>query len=135
MERGIIQAVDHVRLEAPSALRAQLEEELRWFYGELIGLVEQPPGKAGDDSEALSFRSEQRLKLTVVFVENPTIDPVAIRMTYVVRSLRNARASLGEQGFEVEMFTGQSRSDRALSTLDPIGHRVLIRQDGSLYGI
>lgn len=121
MKASRILAVDHVELEAPPSL----EDDLRWFYGEVAELEEV--GVDADDPVGLCFRSE-RIKLRIRIVATPKIDPVATRVTIAVGDLQVAAERLAERKIACELLTGISFTDRRLQALDPAGNRVELKQ-------
>ncbi|KAB2949049.1 MAG: VOC family protein [Phycisphaerae bacterium] len=126
MNPSSIQAVESVTLDAPR----DRAEALRWFYGDLAGLEPASSGAAGDD---LRFRSG-RIVLTIRLAEAAVIDPIPVRLTVLVRSLAAVRKELDERGITYEVFTGMLSSDRSIAVADPAGYRVILRQDGTLFG-
>jgi hypothetical protein len=119
---GRLIAVNDVELKA----RNGTEEQLRWFYGELIGLR---PVDVPDDggSPALCFRSD-RITLRIDFFESPEVESVDFRLHCAVPSLDTAAQELRERKYPFEESRGVSGTDRALTLLDPAGHRVEIRK-------
>lgn len=121
MRSSRIQAVDHVRLDAPRGVDA----DLRWFYGEVVQLEEctDPPA----ESASLRFRSEQ-LELRFRLRDDPRVEPIAYRVTIAVPCLQEVAHQLVERGFPVQRLSGLSYTDRRLATQDPAGNRVLLKQ-------
>lgn len=120
-----IQAVDHVNLQASRGI----EEALRWFYGEIAELddITEADGDAADDTAILRFRSE-RIEVRIRIVERPVIDPVRYRVTIGVPNLDETTDRLLESGAEIERISGLMWSDRQIATLDPAGHRIILKQ-------
>lgn len=116
-----ILAVDHVHLEAPLGC----EEELRWFYGELAGLDEQPP--EGDDGTLLRFRDAE-WEVRITLTAEPKTEATAERVTLAVASLFEAKEMLIERKIRFEQISGTTWTDRRLSVLDPAGNRVGIKR-------
>ena len=121
MEPSHIIAVDHVNIEA----RLGLEDELRWFYGEVAMLEERPDDASGLDP--LCFKSE-RIELRIQLLDTPHVDPVVCRVTIAVPSLDEAAELLADRRRHFEKLTGVLFSDRRLDTLDPAGNRVMLKQ-------
>lgn len=129
MNRGIIQAVDHIHLTAPrSAIEA-----LRWFYGELVDLEESTASHP--QPRWLDFSSGRIHLIIELLHDSVQIDPIPTRATFLVQSLSAVRRQLDERGIAYESFTGMSWSDRSLALIDPAGYRVVLRQDGSVFGL
>ncbi len=114
-----IEAVDHVRLEASVASA----EELRWFYGELLGL----PAVAGSVVDGLRFRSD-RLHLHIRLCHEPLVEPIAVRAVLLVPSLSAAAEVLTQREISFQRVSGLDATDRRLSLLDPGGNRVELKQ-------
>jgi hypothetical protein len=125
MKPSRIQAIDHIRVEAPHGL----EEELIDFYTEIGGLEYMEEGEA--DSATLCFRSAQ-LRLHIRMVDNPRVDSVARRMTLAVDSLEAASRFLEERSVPYLRLPGLWYTDRRLSVCDPAGHRVELKQQWPL---
>ena len=121
MEPSRILAVDHVNLEAPPGL----DDELRWFYGEVAVLEERTEDPA--ECRLLCFKSE-RIELRIHLVDAPQIDPVAYRVTIAVPSLDEAAEHLVDRRRHFVRLSGLLFSDRRLDTLDPAGNRVMLKQ-------
>jgi len=121
MKDSRILAVDHVELQT----RPGLEATLRWFYVELIGLVEvaEPP----QSPPRLRFRSAD-LELRYTLAAEPVIEAVAHRVTLLVDSLLETRQKLTETRWPYTSIHGVAFTDRCLSLLDPGGNRVAVRQ-------
>lgn len=114
-------AVENVVLEAPS----ELEAALRWFYGELAGLEERPPHTASGDG--LCFKSD-RIELRFRFGFAGVIDNVPVRVVIVLPSLEAVVAEFEERKMTYERISGLALNDRRVQVLDPVGHRVELRQ-------
>jgi hypothetical protein len=125
MKPSRIQAIDHIRVEAPHGL----EEELIDFYTEVGGLEYVEDGEA--DSAKLCFRSAQ-LTLHIRMVDNPQVDSLARRMTLAVDSLAEASKSLDERSVPYLRLPGLWYTDARLSLCDPAGHRVELKQQWPL---
>ena len=121
MESQRIQAVEHVRIEAPPGS----DDVLRWFYGEVGGLESVPAEDT--DTARVRFKSV-RLELQIYLVERPRVDPVGRRVTLFVRSLDDAAAKLDRRSVPYEQLSGLMFADRRLSTRDPAGNRVELKQ-------
>ena len=122
MKPSRIQAITHVNLEATLGL----EDELRWFYGELAELAEvSVDHQAGPQ---LCFRS-LHLELRVWPVDQPRVDPVAIRLTLAVRSLVDTAERLKERSVPYKRMSGLLFTDRRLQVRDPAGHLVAFKQE------
>ena len=121
MEPHRINAVDHVHLQAPLGL----EDELQWFYGEVAGLEFVPDD--GLAAPRMHFRS-MRLELRISLVENPKIAPVGRRLTLIVPSLEMATTVLDQRSVPYERRSGLMYSDRRMTTQDPAGNRVELKQ-------
>ncbi|NOS99262.1 MAG: VOC family protein [Phycisphaerales bacterium] len=122
LHRGRLIAVDHVHIQAPPNVESQVE----WFYGELIGLRPAPP-TVDEGRRTLRFRSDQ-VDLCIAILAPPEIESVACRVHCEVASLDDVAAELTERGHEFESLRGLSWTDRHLSLLDPAGNRVHVRQ-------
>lgn len=125
MKPSRIQAIDHVNLEAPPLL----EGELVWFYTE-VGRLDRVAGQAEEPSR-LCFRSAQ-LELRIRIVNGPRVDRVARRLTLAVPSLVEAAELLEERSVPYVRLTGLWFTDCRLSTCDPAGHRVELKQEWPL---
>jgi hypothetical protein len=116
-----IVAVDHVTLESG----VEVEEAMRWFYGELVALDEVAgsyvPGRR------LVFRSA-RIELRVAFVAEPHIDPIDSRVAILVPSLKDVTDVLDDRKVPFEPISGLRWSDRRIAVHDPAGHRIELRQ-------
>lgn len=121
MRHSRIQAVDHVNIEAPFGI----DDELRWFYGEIAELEERPvEGPAGP---GLCFRSE-RIELRIRFVEDPQIEAVACRVIVSVSQMAEATERLEERKVPFQQLSGLGWSDRRIQVLDPAGNRTELKQ-------
>lgn len=120
MRLSRIQAVDDVMLEAAPGL----EDDLRWFYGEVAELDEMPPDGCLDPG--ICFKSE-RIAVRIRFLAEPRIDPVACRVTLAVLSLDDAIEKLSERRAPFERRSGFAWADRRIQVLDPAGNRVEFR--------
>lgn len=125
MDPSRIQAIDHVNLEAP----AGSEDKLAWFYTQVGGL--EQVADRGEEARRLCFRSA-RLEVRIRIVDNPKIDPIACRLTLVVRSLAEAAELLEERSVRYVRLSGLWSTDQRLGTLDPVGHRVELKQEWPL---
>jgi extradiol dioxygenase family protein len=114
-----IEAVEQVQLEA-SVTRA---DELRWFYGELLGLT----AVAGPTTDGLRFRSD-RLFLHIRLSHHPQLEPIAVRAVLLVPSLAAAAESLAQREIPFVRMSGLNATERRLSLLDPGGNRVELKQ-------
>ena len=122
MKPSRIQAVAHVNIEAPFGL----DEDLRWFYGEVAQLDELPCSQV--EPAWLCFKSEQ-IELRVHLLERPCIEAVACRVTLAVPSLGEVADRLEERSVPFERLSGLSPTDRRLQTHDPAGNRVEFKQE------
>lgn len=122
--RGRAHAIDHVELEAAPGV----EDELRWFYGELIGLAplpdEQPDGAA---ERLLRFRSA-RVELHITIREDAHIESVDRRATFEVPSLDEAMQTLNDRRYRFSEVQGLGSTDRSLVLFDPGGNRIALRR-------
>ncbi len=127
MKESRIVAVDHVCLEALLGL----DDELMWFYSELLDLdvvVGNLTGVAsGIDDTWLRFRSG-RIELRFRIVDDPDIDAVDCCATILVPSLLAVQEVLNERRVRYHRFTGMVYSDRRIGLLDPAGNRVELKQ-------
>ena len=121
MEQSRIQAVDHVNIGSPFGL----DDELRWFYGEVAELVEVLCD--GFDPPRLCFKSGQ-IEIRVHLLDRPCIDPVGPRLTISVPSLTVTTEKLDERSLRYQRLTGTMYTDRRVETLDPAGNRVALKQ-------
>lgn len=120
MRLSRIQAVDDVTLEAAPGL----EDDLRWFYGEVAELDEMPLD--GSLGPGICFESE-RIAIRIRFLAEPKVDPVACRVTLAVLSLDDAIEKLTERLASFERRSGFAWSDRRIQVLDPAGNRVELK--------
>lgn len=123
MKESRIVAVDHVCLEASRGL----DEELTWFYGELLDLEIVADELQEHDGIWLRFRSG-RLELRVQLVDNPKIEAVACCVTILVLSLFEVQEVLNDRRVRYHRFTGMSYTDRRIGLLDPAGNRLELKQ-------
>ncbi len=121
MQPSRIQTIDNVNIEAPFGL----EEDLRWFYGELAGLEETPASQL--DASGLCFKSEH-LELRIRFAAEPKIEAVACRVTLAVADLEEAMELLEARFAPFTRISGFTWSDRRLQTLDPAGNRIELKK-------
>lgn len=121
MKPSRIQAVDHVNMEAPLGV----EDGLRWFYGEVVGLEEIPPARGTEP--VLCFRSGN-LELRIRLLPRPNVDPMDGRLTLMVQFLSEAKRLLDERHVSYEPLHGLDWTDRRVSLLDPGGNRVELKQ-------
>ena len=75
----------------------------------------------------MAFKSE-RLRLQIQFCPDPQIEAVAHRVHCSVLSLEEVADALDALKYEYQWIRGMQFTDRAISVLDPAGHRVLIRR-------
>lgn len=115
-----IEAVDHVEIEAPMGI----EEALRWFYGDVIEL---PAAPAEEPAKELRFRS-RRVELRIRLCNKLVPTDLRPRVTLRVGSLAAAREKLEQRGVRCQGHSGLGFTDRALTTCDPAGHVVELRQ-------
>ncbi len=121
MRHSRIQAVDHVNLESPRGL----DDELRWFYGEIAELEEWPlDARMGP---GICFRSE-RIELRIRFSPEPRIESVECRVMVGIPSIDEAAERLSELKTPFQRLSGLAVSDRRIQVLDPAGNRVELRQ-------
>ena len=116
-----IQAVDHVHLEA----RPECADELRWFYEELVGLLEVP--EDGAATGVLRFRSA-RVEVHLRLVEAPEVETMGERLAITVPSLGDVSAELRERKIPYQLIRGIDWTDQRLSLLDPAGNRIALRR-------
>ena len=121
MRPSQINAINRVAMEAP----AGVEEELRWFYGDLVGLERVSPGQ---DAGELGFRSAQ-VELRIAIKPEPRIEPNRRRALISVGSLRWVTEQLDGRGLAYIRLSGLNRTDRRISLLDPAGNRVELKQE------
>ncbi len=121
MRRSRIQAIDHVRREAPPGL----VDDLRWFYG-VVGCLDEVTEEESDASR-LRFRSE-RIELQIRLVANPKIDSTGYPVTLAVPSLEEAAELLDEHKVAYQPLTGITWADFRLAANDPSGNRVELKQ-------
>ncbi|MCH7591269.1 MAG: hypothetical protein IH989_00615 [Planctomycetes bacterium] len=121
MRHSRIQAVDHVNVESPHGL----DDELRWFYGEVAELEERPP--EATMGPGICFRSE-RIELRIRFSPEPRIESVECRVIVGVPSIDEAAERLSERKTPFQRLSGLAWSDRRIQVLDPAGNRVELRQ-------
>ena len=122
---GRLVAINHVELESPRGI----ENELLWFYGDLLGLDPKPAIAEGDTSvpSLLRFRSEP-WELRITLLDEPHVDPVACRAVFEISRLERAAEMLQERRYAFTWHHGLRGTDRSISVIDPGGHRVVIRQ-------
>ena len=123
MHPSRILAIESIEIES----RPGLDEPLRLFYGEVVGLEEWPCA-AGSSDGSLLFRSA-RLELRVRIVPAPHIDSIHRRATLLVSCLNLAAQQLDERGIPYQRMSGLVRCDRRLGTNDPAGNRVELKQE------
>lgn len=116
-----IVAVDHVLLESD----LEVEEDLRWFYGDLVALDEV--GAAGEPGRRLVYKSG-RIELRVAFVAEPHVDPIDTRVAILVPSLKEVTDVLDDRKIGFEPVSGLRWSDRCIAVHDPAGHRIELRE-------
>ena len=121
MRQSRIQAVDHVDIEAPLGI----DDELRWFYGELLDLEE----RSADESmgPGLCFRSE-RIELRIRVAQDPQVESVECRVIVGVSSMVDTIERLEERKVPFQLLSGLGRSDRRIQVLDPAGNRAELTQ-------
>ncbi len=121
MKPSQINAIHRVTLEGPEGV----EEELRWFYGDLVGLTEdQAEPQAGE----LCFRSA-RVELRIEIRPAPKIECNRRRATVSVGALQWVMDRLDERRIEYTRLSGLGWTDRRISLLDPAGNRVELKQE------
>lgn len=120
MRHSRIQAVDHVNVESPRGL----DDELRWFYGEIAELEERPADATM--GPGICFRSE-RIELRIRFSPEPRIESVDCRVIVGVSSIDEAADRLSERKTPFQRLSGLAGSDRRIQVLDPAGNRVELR--------
>ena len=119
---GRLLALDDVKLQTGPGR----QEQLLWFYGEVIGL--KPLAAEPDGSgRVLRFKSE-RLELCFSVVSISAVDSLACRASFEVPSLSQAARMLTERRHPFVWCRGIVRTDRRLSALDPVGYRVDVRR-------
>jgi len=116
-----IVAVDHVLLESD----LEVEEDLRWFYGDLVALDEV--GAACEPGRRLVYKSG-RIELRVAFVAEPHVDPIETRVAILVPSLQEVTDVLDDRKIAFETVSGLRWSDRCIAVHDPAGHRIELRE-------
>lgn len=121
MKPSQINAMDRITLEAPDGV----EEELRWFYVDLVGLTQDP---AESGAAVLRFRSAQ-VELRIEIKPVPKIDSNRRRATVSVGSLRWVMDRLDERRIGYTRMSGLGWTDRRISMLDPGGNRVELKQE------
>lgn len=121
MRASRIQAVDHVNLESPFGL----DEDLRWFYGEVAELEEKP--WEAPHGPGICFGSEQ-IELRIRFSTEALIEAVDCRVILAVASIEDATAMLSERHVECYCVSGLSWSNRRIQVLDPAGNRIGLKQ-------
>jgi hypothetical protein len=122
MNRSRIQAVEHVTIEAPLGVDA----DLRWFYGEVADLPEIEP--RGEGGPSFCFKSA-RIELRIMLLADPHIETGSYRLTLMVPSLEIAAERLDEHRVEWDRFWGLNWADQRLGTTDPAGNRVWLKRE------
>ena len=121
MEESRIRAVEHVHIETSHGL----DDDLRWFYGEVAGLEEK--AQTDPESPVLCFKSA-RIELRLTSVDRPHIETETYRITLLVESLNEAIELLEERSVAYERLTGIGFTDRRVGTRDPAGNRIILKQ-------
>lgn len=122
MNQSRIQAVEHVTIEAPIGI----DDDLRWFYGDVVDLPEIGPG--GVAGTSLCFKSA-RIELRIMLLAEPHIEPRNYRLTLLIASLEVAAERLDERRIEWARFSGVNWADQRLGTIDPAGNRVWLKRE------
>ena len=128
MRESQLQKIDNVTLEAPFGL----EEELHWFYREVLKLDLVDSDQA--DDARLCFKSA-RLELRIWLSKCPRIDPIPRRATVLVESLPGVLELLEERSVPYTRLSGVMFTDRRISVNDPAGNRVELKQGWPFAGL
>ena len=104
---------------------AGLEDELRFFYEEILGLPEDPSADSGRDR--LYFWGKD-YRLVVETIEAPRRPDMRRRAVLAVMSLADVEELLQEHDVDYVKETGLWLSERRLHVTDPAGNRLEIRQ-------
>ncbi len=121
MKPSQINAIDRVTLEAPEGV----EEELCWFYGDLVGLTQD---LAEPQDGELCFRSAH-VELRIEIKAAPKIESNRRRTTVSVAALQWVMDRLDERRIGYTRVSGLGWTDRRISLLDPAGNRVELKQE------
>ncbi len=113
-----IHAISSVQIEAMPGL----EDRLRWFYGELLGL-ESTAGENGN----LVFHSK-RLQLVVALKPDARSSPMRRRLVLEIPSLDRMREQLDELQMVYEWYEGMAFTERRIFLLDPGENRIELKQ-------
>ena len=121
MRPSQINAIDRIAMEAPVGV----EDELCWFYGDLVGLERVSLDQSANE---LGFRSA-RIELRIEIKPEPRIEPTRRRALISVGSLVWVIEQLDGRGLAYVRLSGLNRTDRRVSLLDPAGNRVELKQE------
>lgn len=117
-----ITGLDHVQVAIPKGG----EDAARVFYGELLGLVEQPKPPALAARGGCWFRSgSAALHLGV---EEPFVPARKAHPAFLVDDLEAAEATLVAAGYGCVRSDGEVPGVRRFHTADPFGNRVELQQ-------
>jgi hypothetical protein len=116
-----LEVLKDIRIAAPDGL----EGELRFFYGKILGLPEEP--SEGTPRERLCF-SGREYRLVVEAAEMLPPPEMRRRAVLAVGSLPDIAELLEEHKIGYKRETGLSLSDRRLHVTDPAGNRLELRQ-------
>lgn len=108
----------------------ELQPQLLRFYGELIGLPRRPPEEELPGGIAFG---RARSGVFLQYRHDPEVEPMRRRLTIMVQSLREVIERLTEHEWPFEAFHGLSESERWLTTADPNGHLLELREQRRVY--
>ncbi len=122
MHESRILAVSHVTLESPPGL----EDQHRWFYGELAELEEVVRAEP-TDRRLLSFVSPP-IELRIRITPDPDIRSTKTCVVILVTSLSAAIEQCMERRINYTRLSGMAATDRRIQVLDPAGNRAELKQ-------
>jgi len=113
-----IHAIASVHIEAGRGL----EDKLRWFYADLLGL-ESGVAEPG----ALHFQTGRR-QLCIALGARPRSSPLRRRLVLEIPSLDQMRERLEELRIPYEWYEGLGLTDKRIYLLDPARNRIELKQ-------